>query len=66
MDSFNSLIFRICAYHFSGFDYLNFPEIYEKITTDELIEFLHMAIREENCATSIIRPIQKEEKNELL
>ncbi len=66
LDSFNSLIFRICAYHFSGFDYLNFPEIYEKITTDELIEFLHMAIREENCATSIIRPIQKEEKNELL
>ena len=60
LDSFNSLIFRICAYHFSGFDYLNFPAIYERITANELTDFLRTAIREENCAISIIYPIKEE------
>jgi len=58
LDSSSSLIFRICAYHFSGFDYLNFPTIYEKITADELTDFLRTAVREENCAISVIRPVQ--------
>ena len=58
LDSGSSLIFRICAYYFSGFDYLNFPTIYEKITVGELIDFLRTAVREENCAISVIRPIQ--------
>ena len=58
LDSGSSLIFRICAYYFSGFDYLHFPAIYETITVDELIDFLRTAVREENCAISVIRPIQ--------
>ena len=62
LDSSSSLIFRICAYYFSGFDYLNFPTIYEKITENELMDFLRTAVREDNCAISIIRPTQKEEK----
>jgi len=62
LDSFNSFIFRICAYYFSGFDYLHFPAIYERITANELTEFLRTAVREENCAISVIRPINKEEK----
>ncbi len=62
LDSFNSLCFRICAYRFSGFDYLEFPAIYEKITSQELTDFLREAVREENCAMSIIYPIDKEEQ----
>ncbi|MBQ3000338.1 MAG: insulinase family protein [Oscillospiraceae bacterium] len=62
LDSFSSLIFRICAYYFSGFDYLQFPTIYERITANELTDFLYAAVREENCAISIIRPIINKEK----
>ena len=60
LDSFNSLIFRICAYYFTGFDYLEFPEIYQKITPQELMEFIRNTVREENCAVSVIYPIDKE------
>ena len=61
LDSFDSLCFRISAYYFSGFDYMEFPAIYEKITAEELLSFLRTAVREENCALSVIRPIKKEE-----
>ena len=60
LDSGSSLIFRICAYYFTGFDYLNFPEIYEKITPRELTDFLQQTVREENCAISIIYPTKEE------
>ena len=60
LDSFNSLIFRVCAYYFTGFDYLDFPEIYQKITPQELTEFIRQTVREENCAVSVIYPIDKE------
>ncbi len=60
LDSFNSLIFRITAYHFTDFDYFEFPAIYEKITPRELTDFLRAAVREENCALSVIYPVKDE------
>lgn len=62
LDSSSSLIFRICAYYFTGFDYLDFPEIYQKITTQELVDFIRSTVREENCAISVIYPIAEKEK----
>jgi predicted Zn-dependent peptidase len=62
LDSASSLIFRICAYYFTGFDYLDFPEIYQKITAQELVDFIRRTVREENCAISVIYPIKNEEK----
>jgi len=61
LDSGSSLIFRMCAYYFTDFDYLDFPSIYEKITPRELTDFLCQTVREENCAMSVIYPIDKEE-----
>ncbi len=61
LDSGSSLIFRICAYYFTGFDYMDFPEIYQKITAQELVEFIKRTVREENCAVSVIYPINNEE-----
>ena len=58
LDSFNSLIFRITAYYFTDFDYFEFPAIYEKITPRELTDFLRTAVREENCALSVIYPVK--------
>lgn len=62
LDSASSLIFRICAYYFTGFDYLDFPEIYQKITAQELTDFIRSTVREENCAISVIYPITDKEK----
>ena len=37
LDSFDATCFRVCAYHFSNFDYFRFPEIYRQITADEIV-----------------------------
>ena len=37
LDSFDATCYRICAYHFSGFDYFNFPAIYRDITMEDVI-----------------------------
>ena len=56
LDSFDSTCFRICAYHFSGFDYFRFPSVYASVTQKEICEFLAQAVLEERCALSIIEP----------
>ena len=60
LDSFDSTCFRICAYHFSGFDYFRFPELYQDITAGDVLEFLEETVREEHCALSIINPMKEE------
>ena len=58
LDSFDATCFRLCAYHFSDFDYFRFPEIYRDIEAAEICEFLHRVVREERCSLSIINPIE--------
>ena len=41
---------------------MDFPEIYQKITTQELVDFIRGTVREENCAISVIYPIAEKEK----
>ncbi|MDO5544437.1 MAG: pitrilysin family protein [Eubacteriales bacterium] len=57
LDSFDATCFRVCAYHFSDFDYFRFPEVYRQITADEIIAFLGRVIKRERCCLSIIDPI---------
>lgn len=56
LDSFDSTCFRICAYHFSGFDYFNFPAVYATVQQEEVLEFLHRVVKKERCALSVIDP----------
>ncbi len=56
LDSFDSICFRVCAYHLSGFDYFRFPEIYQSITVSDLQQFLQQAVTPERCCLSIIYP----------
>ena len=56
LDSMDGVAFRICAYHFAGFDYFRFPEIYRAVTAQEVCEFLTQAVRPETCAISVITP----------
>jgi len=57
LDSFDSTCFRICAYHFSQFDYFRFPEIYRSIEAKEIAQFLGAVVKRERCSLSVIRPV---------
>ena len=56
LDSFDSVCFRICAYHFSGFDYFCFPEVYESVKIQDVQEFIRKTVTEERCCLSVIEP----------
>ncbi len=56
LDSFDATCYRICAYHFSDFDYFRFPEVYREIRREELREFIAQAVRRETSCLSVISP----------
>lgn len=58
LDSFDATCFRVCAYHFSDFDYFRFPEVYRSITPAEIQEFLARVVKPERCSLSIVKPIE--------
>ncbi len=60
LDSFDSTCFRLCAYHFAGFDYFRFPEIYQDISVADIQEFLGRVVTRERCALSVIYPKEEE------
>ena len=60
LDSFSSTCFRMCAYYFSGFDYFEFPKVYETVTAEGVREFIDRVVTEERCALSVIEPIEEE------
>ena len=65
LDSIESTCFRICAYHFSRYDYFEFPAVYESVTAEEVRAFLDLVVRPERSSMSVLRPLngytQKEE-----
>ena len=58
LDSFDSTCFRQCAYHFSEFEYFEFPDVYAGITEQEVLAFLAEVILPERSAMAIIRPVE--------
>ena len=60
LDSFDSTCFRLCAYHFSDFDYFRFPEIYRQIEAEDIRVFLSRVVRRERCCLSVITPNEEE------
>ena len=62
LDSFNSTIFRLCAYHFSDYDYFDFPQVYQKVSSAQLMDFLRQTVTPQRCSLTIIYP--KEATNE--
>ena len=58
LDSFDSTCFRVCAYHFSQFNYFNFPAVYEAVTAEEVAQFLRQTVLAERCALSVINPLK--------
>ena len=58
LDSFDATCFRVCAYHFTDFDYFRFPEIYRSIEATEIQGFLNRVVKRERCSLSVINPIE--------
>ena len=62
LDSFDSTCFRLCAYHFSDFDYFDFPGVYAGITQEKILAFLADTVRPEGCCLSVITPLDREDE----
>ena len=60
LDSFDSLCFRICAYHFSGYDYFRFPEVYKTITARDILDFIKEVVTPERACLCVIEPTEQE------
>ena len=56
LDSFESICYRVCAYHFDGVDYFRFPEVFETVRPEDVLQLLRESILPERAALSIIRP----------
>jgi len=60
LDSFDSTCFRICAYHFSKYDYFRFPEIYQNIEASDILAFIKKVVTPDRASLCVIHPIQEE------
>jgi predicted Zn-dependent peptidase len=55
LDSFDSVAFRICAYYFSGFDYFEFPALFESVDEKQIIQFVERVVTPQRCCLSVIQ-----------
>ena len=62
LDSFDATCYRICAYHFSGFDYFRFPAVYRDIQATDVYSFLKKSITRDNMSLAVILPKEEEVK----
>jgi predicted Zn-dependent peptidase len=51
----------VCAYHFSGFDYFRFPELYQQITVQDILDFLQQTVHPQQASLACIYPTEQEE-----
>ena len=56
LDSFDATAFRVCAYHFSKFDYFDFPGIYKTVEVSDILAFLQRVVTEDRCSLCVIYP----------
>ena len=57
LDSFDSTCFRLCAYFFSGFDYFEFPGLFESVEESEVLEFIRRVVTEDRCCLSVVEKL---------
>ena len=60
LDSFDATCYRICAYHFSGFDYFRFPAVYRDIQAADVCSFLKKSITRDNMSLAVILPKEED------
>lgn len=55
IDSFDRICYRICSGYFSGADALRFPEAFEHITPQSILQFIDTVVRPERMALAVVR-----------
>ena len=60
IDSFESTCFRLCAYHFSKFDYFRIPQIYEEVSKEDIQKFIKDVVTEKQMCLAVITPNKEE------
>ena len=63
LDSFDATCFRVCAYHFSGFDYFRFPELYRQVEVSDILQFIQRVVTYDRAGLSVIYPLEQEESD---
>ncbi len=61
LDSFESTCFRLCAYHFSQFDYFEIPQVYRQVTKEDMQDFLKTVVTQERMCMAVITPKEDEQ-----
>ncbi len=61
LDSFSSICYRVCAYHFEGSDYFDFMDRFHETDVAQVARFLDRTVREERSSMALIYPIQEGE-----
>jgi predicted Zn-dependent peptidase len=56
LTSFDATCYRLVSYHMEGYDYFDFPTLFEDITADEVRQFIADNVRPEKCALAIVDP----------
>lgn len=57
LDSFDSVCFRLCAYHFSGFDFFRLPALYRQVKSEDIRKFIEKTVTPARCCLSVIDPL---------
>ena len=57
LDSFDSTCFRLCAYHFSDYDYFRFPGAYAAVSRQDVLDFIHRVVGADRCCMCVIDPL---------
>lgn len=57
LDGFDSVCFRMCAYHFSDFDFFRLPALYRDIDGEDVRKFIEKTVTAERCCLSVIDPL---------
>ena len=56
LDSFESTCFRLCAYHFSQYDYFDIPAVYRQVKPADLQAFLQTVVTPDRMCMAVIQP----------
>ena len=62
LDGFDSLCYRICAGHFAGAAYLDFPAAYNAVTREEVEAFLRQTVVPEHMSLAMVLPRDRKER----
>lgn len=56
LTSFDGTCFRLLAYHMEGYDYFDFPTLFDDVTIDEVRQYIADNIKAERCSLAIVDP----------